>query len=283
MPRLEVNGIHLAYEIYGSGKPIVLAHGYLGTMRLFKEQIAEFSKTYKVIVYDQRGHGASDKPEGEYSPYIFAKDLFCLMERLKIAPAVLLGHSMGSLMAQVFALAYPQKVRALILYGALSKYQDPGKGRGPWGQDAVREIEERGVRHHLRSLAPFWFASQTDRTLVESWLEEGVSEIPGSVVAAIWEGNRQADVSDQIQKIAVPTLIIVGEEDCRTPVGNSEEIKRKIPNSHLKVVKGAGHMIHLEKPREFNQAILDFLKIVFPKDGPSFIGIWPPRFQKSRP
>ena len=260
MPKTEVDGVNLVYEIHGAGDPIVLAHGFSASRALFRSQVQILSKEYQVIVYDQRGHGESDKPEGEYSPFVFAADLDALLEKLRIKRTVVLGHSMGSMMAQVFALTYPERLRGLILYGAVSNMKPLGNVCGPWAQDAIKEIEEKGFRTHLRSLIPYWFSSKTDRRRIESWLHEAFFEIPAYVAKGVWKGNMKFDVVDRLEEIKAPTLIIVGGDDCRTPVENSELLNRKIPNASLKIIRDAAHLANLEKPEEFNQALLNFLR-----------------------
>lgn len=260
MPKVEVNGVNLAYEIHGSGQPFVLVPGWTFSKAEFKVQIPEFSKKYQVIVYDQRGHGDSDKPEAGYSLDVFASDLNALIGKLNIGKAIILGHSMGGMIAQVFALTYPERVKALILYGTISSSPPIGHVWGPWGRESIRLIEEMGYREYLKWFSQYWFSPGTDPKVIEGFLKGSCFKVPQPVMTAMWkDGITKCNVRDRLHEIKVPTFLIVGGDDCRTPVEDHEKMNRAISNACLKIIKGTGHMANIEKPAEFNRAVMNFL------------------------
>ena len=268
MAKIKVNGVNLAYESQGSGETIVILHGFAFSKALYRAQIIEFSKKYRVIAIDMRGHGDSDKPYSDYSPEVFAKDISFFLDEMGFSQVSVLGHSLGGLVAQVFALTYPSRVKSLILYGTSASIPPIGNWSGPWGQeegmasDSVGKIEELGFEEYERILFQYLFSPNTDLSLIESYLEKSAFKVPQDIAIAIRRGVTNFNTMNRLNEIEVPTLVIVGGNDCRTPVENSENINRAIPNSSLKIIKGTGHMAHIEKANEFNKAVLDFLKAI---------------------
>src|SRR5271166_1618926 len=115
MERARINGVEIAYELRGAGDPIVMIHGAQGDQSMFAGMAAEFAKSYRVLTFDQRGSGLSEKPDMPYSIAMLADDTAALMDHLAIASAHIIGVSMGGMIAQEFALRHPHKVRSLVL------------------------------------------------------------------------------------------------------------------------------------------------------------------------
>ena len=260
MPKEIVNGVELAYEVHGAGVPFVLLHCWAGGKALFQEQIPQFSKNYQVITLDLRGHGESEKPQTEYRLDVFAADVKALLDLLNLKQAIVLGHSMGGYIAQVFALTYPDRVKALILYGTVSMHPPIGHLWGPGEQESIRKIVEMGFREYIKWYAPqYWFSPEIDPELIDWCCEEVCFKVPEYAATAMWRELAKFSVRGRLSEIKVPTLLIVGDNDCRTPLEDHENMNRAIPNACLKIIKGTGHMAHIEKAGEFNKAVLNFL------------------------
>jgi pimeloyl-ACP methyl ester carboxylesterase len=261
MPRVEVNGVHIAYEAHGRGEPLVLVHGYCGSRNIWKLQIPDFARHYRVITVDLRGHGDSDKPRGDahYSIPICADDLNGLLEGLGIERAIFMGQSMGTLVCQQMCLTHPRRVKALVLAGALAGSPPAGTIVGPWVERIIREIEARGLEEYITALVPFWFSPGFDLELVRSFTAD-CDKVAQHAAISFCRAVSGLSIRDQLPEIKVPTLLIVGENDGRTPVEESEHMNRHIPDAWLKVIKGAGHMANVEKPEEFNRAVRTFLR-----------------------
>lgn len=260
MPSLEINGVQLAFEDRGSGTPVVLVHGWGGSKSVWNRQIPALAPSHRVIALDLRGHGDSGRPIGDrhYSPAACAADIGALMDALDIPQAVLVGLSMGTLVSQLFCLAHPARVKALVLAGALAGSPPAGVISGPWVEGVVKEIETRGISGYLEHYIGFWFSAGFDPAVVKSSTAE-CYKLAQHAAIAYCGAVSGLSIRDRIGEIRVPTLLMVGSEDGRTPVEESEWMNRRIPDAWLRIVKGAGHLANIEQPETFNRALLAFL------------------------
>jgi len=265
MPKAKVNGIELAYEVYGEGYPLVLAHGYTATKEQWDAQIGPFSKRYRVVVYDARGHGESEAPPVDdpgYSMDTLVEDQRALMEHLSIGEAHVGGLSLGGMIAMRFALKHPQMVRALLLCDT-----SPGMGTaGLWAQN--RPLMETMVRRQgvLAVMGNFF----TQRAGASSLPR--LEDLPNGIRAHIGRMNKISpdgflgigraageaeSVLERLPEITAPTLIITGEADFFR--GASEEMKRRLPDARFVLIKSAAHMTNHWQPQQFTAAVLGFL------------------------
>lgn len=260
MPELSVNGTRIAYEVHGAGEPLVLVHGWSGSRGVWKLQLPAFARRYRVIAVDLRGHGDSDKPRGDqhYSIPICAGDLNGLLDGLGIDRAVFMGQSMGTLVCQQLCLAHPERVTALVLAGALSGSPPAGGIVGPWVERIIEEIQAKGFETYLRTIVPFWFSPGFDPSLIRAATADCFKTAPHAAMA-FCKAVSGFSLRDRLPEIKAPTLLIVGDQDGRTPLQESEYMNRHIPEAWLRVIKGAGHMANVEKTDEFNRAVLTFL------------------------
>jgi pimeloyl-ACP methyl ester carboxylesterase len=240
-----------------------MIHGFGGSQAVWQPQIQEFSRRYRVIALDLPGHGDSPRPEGDqhYSPAACAEQLELLLDHLEIERAVLVGQSMGTVVSQIFCLAHPARVRALVLNGALAGSPPAGVQRGPWVDEIVKRIDARGIRAYMEELVPNFFSRSPDPSLVKVATEEAC-KLAQHAALAYCRAVSGLSIRERLGEIRVPTLLIVGAEDGRTPVEESERMNRALPDSLLKIVKGAGHLANVEKPAEFNRAVLAFIDSV---------------------
>lgn len=269
MPNAKVNGIELAYEVYGEGPPLVLAHGYLASKEMWDHQIGPFSEKYRVVVYDMRGHGESTAPPEDDAGYTMAalvEDQRALMDHLGIDDTYVGGLSMGGSIAMRFALEYPKRVRALLLFDTAAGHTQAGQEmRRQWqsNHDLISTfIRGTGVAETLRSL----YAQGVQNP------GGGVAEAPAEVRAfmermqnlspdgflgagrALWE---QDDVLDRLPEITAPTLVLVGEMDFLLDA--SKRMHQKLPGARFSLIKASGHGTPMWQPAKFTSAVLDFL------------------------
>ena len=258
MPEIRVNGVNIYYEISGQGPALVLLHGWAENHNFWKFQIPDFSKDYKVVAIDLRGHGESDKPKAEYSIQKFADDLYHVLNGLGIDRAIIAGHSMGGMTALVFCLAHPEKVKALILVNTTSAGIHEAGIISP--KEILEIIRTSGFENVVKQFfAQTFFASGTSGDLI-NWAKSEVLKTPQYVVEEALKAIMEHAVTRKLSKITVPTLIIHSTEDLAIGVKMAEIMNERIPNSRLKIVEGAGHHTMLEKPDEFKNTVLDFLR-----------------------
>ncbi len=254
-----MNEIKISYELRGKGSQITFVHGWMDTKKLWQSQ-AEKLASNSVLTFDLRGHGESDKPETDYSIPLFADDLFHLLNHLSIKKIILLGHSMGGMIAQQFYLEHPDKVNALILCSTASS----GRELVESGLDIpafINEIKLKGFRQAIIESASSMLNPSASISLIDLMLKENLKTSPHAAVSSL-KAMLDWDSQQEIHDIKVPTLLVVGEEDTITPPTLTRKLNERIPSSKLVTIKKCGHMLFLEKPSELNNTIQNFLSTI---------------------
>jgi len=262
MPTVKVGDINMYYEIHGEGEPLVLIMGMSADLTTWMFQTPEFSKKYRVIVFDNRGAGRTDAPDSPYSIKMMADDTARLLDALGIEKAHILGLSMGSFIAQELALKYPQRVKSLILAAGASHEPFIAKHFG----DTWVRMRQEGVNQEtlIRYLLPWCFTekffenSEQVQMVIDAMLANPYPQ-PAHAFARQIAADGEHDTRNRIGQITAPTLVLVGKEDLFVPVKLAEEFAAGIPNAELVVLEGGGHLSCIEIPDKFNQAVLDFL------------------------
>jgi pimeloyl-ACP methyl ester carboxylesterase len=246
------NESSLYYETHGSGSPVLLTHGFAATSRMWRGQAEVLSDRHQVITWDMRGHGRSDSPDNQaaYSVEETVADMAALLDALDHERAIIGGHSLGGYMSLAFAMKYPERVRALLIIDTGPGYKsDPP--REEWNQMArglARRLDRDGLEHLTK------LSSEMDPSDHDS--------AAGLAMAACGMlTQRDSGVIDSLSKIAVPTLVIVGEKD-RAYLAASNYMARKIPDAKQVVIPNAGHAVNFHQPAHFNQTLEAFLERV---------------------
>lgn len=255
-----VEGVEIAYDDVGSGQCVVLLHGYPFDRSLWGEQVEVLSKDHRVIVPDLRGHGESAVTPGPATMELMAKDVAGLLQTLDISQATIGGLSMGGYVALAFYRMFPERVRSLILAStrAQGDSDDAKQNRKQQEEKALREGME-GIADGLlpKLLTPDTVAKSPE--VVKQLRGMMANTDPKGAAAALQGMAIRQDQTKFLSSITVPTLILVGDEDVITPMADAELMHREIPGSRLEIIAGAGHVLNLERPEEFNAAIVEFL------------------------
>jgi 3-oxoadipate enol-lactonase len=252
-----IDDLRIHYAQDGQGTDLVLIHGLGGSLHDWDASIPSLSRYHRVLRWDVRGFGNSDKPDGPYTPQLFARDLAGLVRSLRIPISHVAGISMGGVIAQRFALDYPELVRSLTLISTSSEVGE--LAQKAWSKMADT-IEQRGFAANPgfaeRIFAPSFVKSHPQE--VQDMTARTAANEPRAYAAAaraIGSFNWTAALS----RIQVPTLILQGLEDGLTPPGGSIKLSRGIPRSRLLMIPDCGHVIPVEKPDLFTQTVLAFL------------------------
>jgi 3-oxoadipate enol-lactonase len=268
MPRVNVNGINLYYEVSGSGSSVVLCHGYTGSHQDWMFQVPVLAQEYQVVTVDHRGHGTSDAPSSAdtYSIPTLSDDLCGLLNYLDIAKCCLVGHSMGGLVALQLTLDQPHIVSSLVLVDTASgSVNIPGHAdrraklleiARTDGMEAVFEYDTRRNPSSLRRFERY--------PRLVNMSKQRILEMPVDGYVYMGQALSQCkDLTGRLKEISVPTLVMVGEEDFpfQRP---SRILSEGIPNAQLCVIPRALHCPHEEEPETFNQILLEFLSHVVP-------------------
>lgn len=256
MPYYQSGDINLYYEEHGAGEPIIFLHGFTLDRRVWGPQVKYFSASYRVIVVDSRGHGKSDSPHTGYGRENRIDDLLKLFRHLSMEKAHLAGLSMGGSTAIGFALKHQSMLKSLTLVSTGAAGFKPGRKVARVDEFAKKEGVESARKHWLEWNLIYYKEKHQD---VGRLLKKMIEEHSGAIWADRMRGQypRTNDL-EHVHEITIPTLLIAGEKD-KVFVPLSEQLHKRIKGSQLVVVKGAGHILNLEFPQEFNRELNQFL------------------------
>lgn len=256
----EVNGAAIAYDVTGSGPPLLLLHAGLGDRRMWDEQIPAFAEHFTVIRYDARGFGDTVMPPAPYSP---AADAIALLDHLGIARAHLVGVSMGSQTAIEIAAVAPERVSALVAVAARTGTPVSPALRAGW--DRVNALVEAGdiagaVEYELRMWVDGPERGPED---VDPRMRERVREMNAALFARDDDQGEEIPLEPpaaaRLSEIAAPTLIVYGDKDLIDVRQAAAPLAAAIPGARLTVIPDTAHLPQMERPTLFNQRVLDFL------------------------
>ena len=260
-------GARIYYETHGSGEPLVLVMGLGGHGRTWALQVAAFSPHYRVVTVDNRGAGRSDAPDEPYDTPLFADDLRAVLDELALERVHLLGASMGGLIAQEFYHRYPGRVRSLMLACTGVGANDPANIDPEPEAVAALTLDRRREtpRRIMEALVDtFYHPSMLERVpdLVDRALlqQAALPQAPHAYERQLYACFNHAPYSPRLVAIAVPTLVLHGAEDRIWPLANGEYLARHIAGAELAVLADCGHMLMIERPQAFNEAVLAFLE-----------------------
>ncbi len=249
----KLDGARIHYVNYGKGNDaLVLIHGWTMDVDNWDDQIQDFAKAHRVVAIDLPGHGQSDKPQVSYSMDYFARAVEAVMRDAKVKRAVLVGHSMGTPIARQFYRKYPEKTLAIVVAdGALGPFAD--KATMDRMIAGFRSANYRAATDQMFGMMKGGLSTQAVEKLLATSHNTPqhvlVSAMEGMADEAIWGTD----------KINVPVLAIMARNPMFPP--NMEEIYRGIaPNLDFRMWEGVGHFVMMEKPKEFNEAVLVFVE-----------------------
>ena len=234
--------------------PVVLLHGLGGDWRTWLYQVPVLCDKAAVINVDLRGHGDSSAPDHDWSIGDMARDVVRLLRNLGAERAHLIGLSLGGMIALQFALDYPYATSSLVLADTMA---GPGPHSGDW-KAAIKFIEENPMKAIARERITAAFSDSVDPVMRDYFIDRVSSNDKDAYVRTA-RALGDFSVADRLGEIAVPALVVVGDQDRVTPPEMSRELASGISGARLATVPGAGHLSNLEKPADFNHAVLEFL------------------------
>jgi pimeloyl-ACP methyl ester carboxylesterase len=253
------SGLEIAYERVGVGPPLVFVHGAAGDGRMWQPQLDALADEFTVVAWDEPGAGRSSDVPADFGVADYANSLATLIEALALGPAHVAGLSWGGTVAQELYREHPGLVATLILADSYAGW----KG-------SLREEEVRArIAGALEMLAAP--AEEFDPTLPGLFAGDPPAEfVPllRDIASAVRPESlrrqlalmAETDQCDLLPRIAVPTLLIWGELDARSPVSVARQLEQAIPDTELVVIPGCGHVSNLEQPDRFSQAVREFCR-----------------------
>ncbi|MGV9202603.1 MAG: alpha/beta fold hydrolase [Promethearchaeia archaeon] len=272
----EINGIKICYEVKGEGKPLFLVHGFGADKEVWIAQFQALAEHFKVVRFDNRGAGKSDRPNEPYKMDMFADDIAGLMDHLEIDKTHILGWSLGGMIVQTFVLQYPERVRKVVLINTLPKWPADEKGLEMYKKSQIDKYHanQKDPKEAFFAGAKMGFARKFRKEMEKNpekkfyglFSAEDLIEISATNPSRPQDIKNQAhalgryDVFDDLPNIEKEVLILTAEKDRQTPKIMNEMIHKQIPNSKLIIIEDAGHESPREKAPEVNQHIIEFLK-----------------------
>jgi len=249
------------FEMHGGGEPLVLIMGLRRNVEWWYRQIPTLSKHFRVIAFDNRGAGRTDKPEMDYSIRLFAEDTAALMEALGIDHAHILGISMGGYIAQELAINHPDKVRSLVLGctscgGTRAILMDD--------DDMKRYTANEGLTNEqiLRKDMGIFFSDQfieKNPDKIDEFIEISLRYYqPVHAFERQFAACLTHDTVDRLNRISVPVSIMAGDDDHLVPSENAFILKELVPHAELSFFPGGRHCFFIEQADLFNQNVIDF-------------------------
>jgi 3-oxoadipate enol-lactonase len=258
MPMIDADGCPINVEVSGSDSaPALMLSNSLGTdLRMWDDQVGEWSKHFRVVRYDRRGHGKSGVPKGPYSMERFGRDVIAVLDALKIKKTNWCGLSMGGMVGQWLGANAPDRVERLILSNTNFDYAD----KAPWN-DRIKFVQEKGLAQLVDPNMERWFTKGFRERAPQSIAHMKTMFLGTNPVGyiACCEAIRDMDFTASNPRITAPTLVIVGKQDPATPPAAGEAISKQIKGAKL-VSLDAAHISNIELPKEYTETVLTFLR-----------------------
>lgn len=259
------DGTRIHYRVTGrsSGPPILFIQGLGADKNGWNLQRLATAPWYRGVALDNRGAGRSDKPHGAYSLEQMADDAIAVLDDAGVDTAHVVGASMGGAITQILAVKYPERTRSITLACTAGRNH-------PWREELLASWRdnalERGIGSMGHDAARWVIGPRSFRRLLPAigWLGPLALGRPSHAFAAqcdaiLAAGEQHQELIDQLPDIAVPTLVLVGNQDILTPRGDSEDLAATIPTAELVVISGAAHGFMVEHASTFNRVLLEFL------------------------
>lgn len=253
------NGATLRYVEQGPADalPLILLHGFPDSWLSYETVLANLPSTIRAIALSQRGFGNSDKPDGGYHPRDLAADLADFMTLRRIPRAVAAGHSLGALVAQSFAVAFPERVAGLALIGTFKAQRDNEELA-----ELIDEVARMNDPIHPDLVRAFQ-ASTLAQPVADAFFRTVVAEgarLPLRIWRAVLKEVAAYDDFADLARIAAPAILFWGERDSFSTYEQQQELASEIPGAELRVYAGAGHSLQWEEPRRFAGDLANFMR-----------------------
>lgn len=260
--QISANGITIDYEVAGPEHApwVVFSHSLGCAKSMWQPQFTALAKSYRVLRYDTRGHGASSAPPGPYTLALLAQDVKALCDALGIEKCHFIGLSMGGMIGQTVALHYPDLLLSLTLADTSSYY---GPSFAAFWATRAQTALTQGMTPLVAPSLERWF-TEPFRAAQPVLMQEAMQWVlgtPSHGYAACCQAIAQLDTTARLPQIKAPVLIIVGAQDLATPPAASELMQAQIPHAKLLVLDPAAHIASVEQAVQFTDAVQAFLPV----------------------
>jgi len=250
-------GVTLPYIDVGDpdGTPVVFLHGFTDSWRSYEPVLPFLPEGIRAIVPTLRGHGEAGRPASGYAPADLAADVAALLDAIGLERVVIMGHSMGSTVAQRFALDFPDRTLGVVLEGSAASWRGKPVVLELW--EAVAGLTDPVDPEFVRAFQLSTMAQPVDPDYVDTVVEESL-RVPARVWQAALGELKETDLSDQLRAITAPALILWGDQDEVAGWGDQIALRDAIPGARHVTYTGAGHALHWEEPARFAADVAGF-------------------------
>jgi non-heme chloroperoxidase len=252
------NGVNLQYAEQGSftGIPVIFLHGLTDSWHSFESVLPLLPDNIHAFALSQRGHGDSDRPLTGYTPKDFAGDVADFIKMHDLKSVFIVGHSMGGLVAQQFALEYPQLTKGIILIDSDAAFKDnPGM---PEFYEEVLRLNDPIDKKFMEEFQKATLAKPIDAAYFNLLVAEGL-KVPSRVFKAAFTGLMEADYTNELKMITAPVLLLWGNKDGFCFQSDQEQMVKEIRDVRLLAYEGTGHALHWEEPTRFVNDLVGFV------------------------
>ena len=250
--------VRLEYAEQGNaeGVPVIFLHGITDSWHSFESVLANLPSSIHAFAISQRGHGDSERPLQNYNPKDFAADIAEFIKQKNLDRAFIVGHSMGGVNAQQFAIDYPELTKGLVIIDSDPTFKNnPGM---PEFYQEVLKLEGAIDRKFMDDFQKATLANPIDSTYYNLLVDEGI-KVPSSVFKAALEGLMNVDFTEQLKQINAPAVIFWGNKDAFCTYKGQEILVNNIKNSRLIIYGNTGHALHWEAPKKFSEDLVNFI------------------------
>lgn len=252
-------GVTLEYaeKGHGKGKVVIFLHGYTDSWFSWSEVLERLPPQYHGYALSQRGHGDSERPATGYAMDDFADDVIAFMDHEGIAEATVVGHSMGSVIAQRVAIDHPERVEGLVLVGSAANAGNEGiLGFLDYVLAEVNDPIDPGFVYEFQAST---LATPVPAEFLDTVVAESL-KVPAFVWKAALAALAVSDTTAELPLIEAPTLIVWGDQDTIFFEADQQALDAGIPSSTRLVYEGIGHGVHWEDPERFTDDLVDFMR-----------------------
>jgi 3-oxoadipate enol-lactonase len=251
-------GVRCVVEGPAEAPVVTLAHALAADLSVWDAQVTALAREHRVVRFDFRGHGGTDAPPGPYDLEQLAEDVRALLAALDVARTHFVGLSLGGMVGQTLALAHPELFLSLTLCDTSSR--TPAEALPVW-DERIRTALERGMEPLVEPTLERWLTPlfRIRRPDVARRIGDVIRSTPPEGYAGCCRAIARLDLTDRLGGIAIPTLVIVGEEDPAAAPAIAREIHERIAGSQLAVLPAARHLANVEQPELFNRTLESFL------------------------
>lgn len=257
MPSIKVNHIHLDYLDTGSGEVLLMLHGLGSTKRDWDAQVPVFSKDFRVLTVDLRGHGASTKPKNEYGVDHMTEDIKGFLDALDISKVSIIGFSMGGAVAFDFAAKYPEYIENLVIVNSGPDFNNMGQIGEDLLKNRTQFLKTQGLDALSETIAYNMFPEDSQLDIRKAF-EQRCKQNEYNAYYKSFTTLMNWGLGEKIKNISARTLVIASDMDY-TPISFKKDYVQRLSNAELAVIENSRHGVIIDQPEAFNKILLNFL------------------------